>query len=487
MADYVVDYCFLGKKYFISNYCIGVNMIKNLKFMIVFCCLVFDGMGLNASTLAPLLTFTSQVIIFQNQVKDDLNTGIELARKAKTAGDLKLAAYIYLNLINKSPDQIAILNEYASFISKQDKITVQELDELSNLIMISVFKVPVGEVKNVLDLAKQIGDQKEKLSAKLDVPKDDEGKDVEIESEKLLKQVEIFPGDETKLKKLLDDLNENREVLNPNSAKLKFIEKAANEVSELYQTIQKIKFIEICLTKLNNEKKSNRLNSDLCVSLIQAAEATLPTLYGLTIEDSRIPTEIKNKINELPTQCKFLVNEISNARSLIVFEKIKELIAEGNLIDPWKKNAEGIHVYPKWQDCAIAIEKVLKKIQTKLVEINSSEVVEKAALDIKVLQEKLNEIRRSQYREYQLNALSRLSDAFNVYNSYKWTNLGDAKAFTVLKDNRIYQIDLALISPDVSRCYNDIVSKLLAQMFPTSLPDWYKLCSTEVKWRLEDF
>lgn len=462
-------------------------MIKNLKFMIVFCCLVIDGMCLNASTLAPFLTFSSEVIIFQNQIKEDLNTGIELARKAKTAGDLKLAAYIYLNLINKFPDQIAILTEYSSFISKQEKITVQELDELSNLIMISVFKVPVGEVKNVLDLAKQIGDQKEKISAKLDVPKDDEGKDVEIESEKLLKQVEIFPGDETKLKKLIDSLNENRELLNPNSPKLKFIEKASNDASELYQAIQKIKFIEICLVKLNNEKKSNRLNSDLCVSLIQAAEATLPTLYGLTIEDSRMPTELKNKIRELPSECKLFVNEISTARSLIVFEKIKELISEGNLIDPWKKNSEGIPVYPKWQDSALAVEKVLKKIQSKLVEINSSEIVEKAGLEVKILQEKLNDIRRSQYREYQLNALNRLGKAFEAYNGYKWVNPGDAKAFSFLKENYIHQIDLALISPDVSRCYNDIVSKLLAQMYPKSLPDWYKLCSTEIKWKLEDF
>jgi hypothetical protein len=255
----------------------------------------------------------------------------------------------------------------------------------------------------------------------------------------------------------------------------------------LYQAIQKIKFIEICLAKLNNEKKSNRLNSDFCVSLIQAAEATLPTLYGLTIEDSRMPTEIKIKINELPTQCKLFVNEISKVRSLVVFEQIKDLVKEGKLIDPAAKNAQDGYVYPKWQDSALAIEKVLKKIQTKLAEISSSEVVENAALEISFLQEKLNAIRRSQYREYQLNALSCLREAFVFYNSYKWTNLGDVKAFTALKENNIYHIDLALISPDVARCYNDIVPKLLAQMYPARLPEWYSLCSTETKWKLEDF
>ena len=371
---------------------------------IVFFAFLLNETNIKASSIT-LAIVASEISLFQELGKEDKNIGIELARKAKSSGDLKLAAYTYLNLINKFPDQTSILTEYASFISNQEKITVQELDELSNLLMISVFKVPVGEVKIVLELAQQIGTQKEKLSAKLDVPKDDEAKDVEIESEKLLKQVEIFPGDETKLKKLLDSLNENREVLNPSSAKLKFIEKAANDCSELYQAIQKIKFIEICLAKLNNEKKSNRLNSDLCVSLIQAAEATLPTLYGLTIEDERLPTEIKAKIYELPTQCKLLVSQISTVRSLVVFEKIKDLITEGNLIDPWKKNAEGMPVYPKWQDSALAVEKVLNKIQNKLVEINSSEVVEKAGLELKVLQVKLNEIRRSQYREYQIRAL----------------------------------------------------------------------------------
>jgi hypothetical protein len=108
-------------------------------------------------------------------------------------------------------------------------------------------------------------------------------------------------------------------------------------------------------------------------------------------------------------------------------------------------------------------------------------------LELRGLQEKLNDIRRSQYRQYQVNVLFHLSKAFAFYNSFKWTNLGDAKAFDALKDNRIYQIDLALISPDVARCYNDIVPKLLAQMVPTSLPLWYNLCSTETKWKLEDF
>ena len=454
-------------------------------------CIVFFAFLLNETNIKAssitLAIVASEISLFQELGKEDKNIGIELARKAKSSGDLKLAAYTYLNLINKFPDQTSILIEYASFISNQEKITVQELDELSNLLMISVFKVPVGEVKKVLDLAQQIGAQKEKLLAKLDVPKDDEAKDVEIESEKLLKQVEIFPSDETKLKKLLDGLNENREVLNPNSAKLKFIEKAANDCSELYQAIQKIKFIEICLAKLNNEKKRNRLNSDFCVSLIQAAEATLPTLYGLTIEDGRLPIEIKAKINELPTQCKMLVSEISTLRSLVVFDKIKDLITEGNLIDPWKKNAEGMPVYPKWQDSALAVEKVLNKIQNKLVGINSSEVVEKAGLELKVLQVKLNEIRRSQYRQYQIHALFYLSEAFLIYNSFKWTNLGDVKAFDALKDNSIHKIDLAIISPDVARCYNDIVPKLLAQMYPASLPLWYSLCSTETKWKLEDF
>ena len=453
---------------------------------ILFFAFLYNETNIKASSIS-LIIVVSDCVLFQDLGKEDKNIGIELARKAKSSGDQKLAAYTYLNLINKFPDQISILTEYASFISNQEKITVQELDELSNLVLISVFKVPVGEVKKVLDLAQQISAQKEKLSAKLDIPKDDETKDVEIESEKLLKQVEIFPSDETKLKKLLDGLNENREVLNPNSAKLKFIEKASDDCSELYQAIQKIKFIEICLAKLNNEKKSNRLNSDFCVSLIQAAEATLPTLFGLTIEDGRLPTEIKAKINELPTQCKLLVSEISKVRSLVVFEKIKDLITEGNLIDPLKNNAEGMPVYPKWQDSALAVEMVLKKIQSKLVEINSSEVVEKAGLELRGLQEKLNNIRREQHQNYQVYAIKLLKKAFDDYNEYAWTNPNSEKAYFILTNNSLPSIDLGLLSPDVSRCYNDIVSRLLGRLNPAKLPEWYSVCVNAKKFKLEDF
>jgi hypothetical protein len=155
-------------------------MNMNVKVLcIVFFAFLLNETNIKASSIT-LAIVASEISLFQELGKEDKNIGIELARKAKSSGDLKLAAYTYLNLINKFPDQTSILTEYASFISNQEKITVQELDELSNLLMISVFKVPVGEVKKVLDLAQQIGAQKEKLSAKLDVPKDDETKDVEV-------------------------------------------------------------------------------------------------------------------------------------------------------------------------------------------------------------------------------------------------------------------------------------------------------------------
>ena len=94
---------------------------------IVFFVFLLNETNIKASSI-PFAIVVSECVLFQDQGKDDKNIGIELARKAKLSGDLKLAAYIYLNLINKFPDQISILTEYASFIYNQEKITVQELD-----------------------------------------------------------------------------------------------------------------------------------------------------------------------------------------------------------------------------------------------------------------------------------------------------------------------------------------------------------------------
>ena len=65
----------------------------------VFFAFLLNETNIKCSSI-PLAIVVSEISLFQELGKEDKNIGIELARKAKSSGDLKLAAYTYLNLIN---------------------------------------------------------------------------------------------------------------------------------------------------------------------------------------------------------------------------------------------------------------------------------------------------------------------------------------------------------------------------------------------------
>jgi hypothetical protein len=139
-----------------------------------------------------------------------------------------------------------------------------------------------------------------------------------------------------------------------------------------------------------------------------------------------------------------------------------------------------------WENLAKRIEEKAKVIQAKLSGITSAASIGSAAAEVVKVQERLNKIRRNQYNAYQLWAVGQLNQAFIQYNRYKWTSPGGNAAWNILINNKIETIDIGLMSPDVARCYNDIVPKLLVQFKPTDIPDWYKLCVDTKKIALED-
>ena len=106
-----IDIRWVNNKLLLFKRILYMNM--NVLYTLFFAFLLNET-NIKASSI-PLAIVVSEILLFQDQGKEDKNIGIELARKAKSSGDHKLAAYTYLNLINKFPDQISILTEYTSF------------------------------------------------------------------------------------------------------------------------------------------------------------------------------------------------------------------------------------------------------------------------------------------------------------------------------------------------------------------------------------
>ncbi len=417
----------------------------------------------------------TQFFCFQDVSKDEKAVGLELARNAKKANDRKLAAFLYLNLIGKSPADFEMLEEYVKFVSESETITKQELDELYSLVMVSVFKVPAVQVKKVLDMAQKIQTKRDDIAKKEAGEVKANPRDLVADADRLLRQADPPPIGESALRKMILDGNSLMGELDQESQKYKELEALVEEISIVVQAVQKKEYIEACLKRLESEN----LDSDFALSIIQAAESTLPTLYGLKIPASRMPPGLKKAIDDLPTMVKKSVEEISLKRSEKTLEELRNLVNE-LLAIPLDKSEE------TWETVAKSIEEKAKIVQAKIAGITSSAAVSTAASEIVKVQNRLNFVRKGQYNAYQRWAVGQLNSAFAEYNEYNWKKIGENAAWNILIGNKIETIDIGLMSPDVARCYNDIVPKLLAQFKPTGLPAWYKLCVDSKKVALED-
>lgn len=417
----------------------------------------------------------TQFFCFQDVSKDEKAVGLELARNAKKANDRKLAAFLYLNLIGKNPADFEMLEEYVKFVSESEAITKQELDELYSLVMVSVFKVPAVQVKKVLDMAQKIQTKRDDIAKKETGEVKANPRDLVADADRLLRQADPPPIGESALRKMILDGNNLMGEFDQESQKYKELEALVEEISIVVQAVQKKEYIEACLKRLESEN----LDSDFALSIIQAAESTLPTLYGLKIPASRMPPGLKKAIDDLPMTVKSSVEKISAKRSEKTLEELRNLVNELLAIP---------HDMPDgtWENLAKKIEEKAKVIQAKLSGITSAASIGSAAAEVVKVQERLNKVRRNQYNAYQLWAVGQLNQAFIEYNRYVISSPTENAAWNILIGNKIESIDIGLMSPDVARCYNDIVPKLLAQFKPKGLPAWYKLCVDAKKVALED-
>lgn len=400
--------------------------------------------------------------------------GLAIARKAKNSGDRKLAAFTFLNLINKYPGDVDLIDEYQKFITENEKVTIQEIDELFGVISLSAFKVPVGKISQILEMNKAIQKKRDELSRISEKLTKDNPRDIQSEIASLITIAKSPPNDELKIKKLVQDLTNILNEINDEDARHKEIENHINELSICLDAINKILYIKACLEKITTENKS----TEEALSLIQAAETALPSIFGIRVPKERLPLIVKEGISELPKVVRDKTNEIAEARSVIVFKQVEILVNQTLAID-WNRNDL------TWEGLCREIESNLRLIQLKATEISSKSIMQQAMNKIERVQENLADARRKQYRDYQKWAIQKMSNAFDEYNRYRWTSPGD-KAFDILIEAEIHTIDLGLLSPEASRCYSDIVPKLLAQLTPKRLPEWYEKCVMTQKVKLEN-
>jgi hypothetical protein len=358
----------------------------------------------------------------------------------------------------------------------KDDIPLDALDRLRSVLQMAAYQVESADLPHVLKLIESVEQSRERASgvgASHGGP--DPGPDPRGRWEELSKSDPGLWQDSTKIAARIRSLEDFLSTLDEQDdppADLKA--EAAAELlrwSEIAQAARQCAYIDACLSRL---RKGEDLSTQRAVAIIQAAENAVPSLWG--IGPSALPPALKAKIDGYPEQIESLVAKIGKARSTSILGQIRTGL---------KGDAER-GPDQKWQEKCAAIEKQLREAQVLATRLTSPDSLLDAQKLIEQRSEDLKRCRNNQYYDYQSWVINKSDSAFRAYMLYRF-GLSEADARRIFRDHTLAEVDQSLLSPEVSRIFNDVLGKLTAEMGPEALVAMEKEMGTMTKKKLEDF
>lgn len=407
---------------------------------------------------------------------EDAGEAVRRGNAAIQAGRWDLGQLYFMNAVTNAPRHVGHLKSFTSAVLENGNAPLEALERLSSVLQLAAYQVDSGDVPQVLDLVQKVENSRRKSQ---ETPANGEGKgeqtDLDHEWEQLSRVDPVIWNDPTQLAahlKALEDFVSDLDDQEESEMALK--SKAAMELvrwSEIAQAVKQCAYIENCLSQLRDDKD---LSSQRAVAIIQAAENSLPALWGVGL--SSLPEDLKKKIDSFPERIQTFVEKIGEARSATLLGRIRKELAG---------DQSGIHG-KTWQAICADMEKRLKNSQILAAQLSSAKSAEEAQNLISTKSDELRHCRNKQYVAYQHYVVQLCNTTFKEYMKYN-TGLSEKDAVGLFAKYKLAEVDQALLSPEVSRLYNDIVVKLTGEMGPEKLVKTETEMSITSKKKLEDF
>jgi hypothetical protein len=405
----------------------------------------------------------------------DAETSVAKGREAIRKGQWELGQLYFVNAVTNAPRHVGHLDAYATAVLERDNIPLNALDRLSSVLQLAAYQVDSGDVPAIISLIER-AEQSRKRSLSVDegMGGQKQGFDSIDQWDRLSRADSEIWKDALKLRAFLKSLEDfisdlDEQDDSPDDLKTK----ATAELyrwSQIEQAAKQCSYIDACLDRL---QKGEDLSSQRAVSIVQAAENALPSLWG--INPSALPSELKSKFDGYPERIRVLVKQIGDARSVSVLLRIRATLAA----DP-SRNADW-----KWQVQCLAIEKQLKEAQGIATNLASTDALLEAQKLVERKSEDLKRCRNNQYYAYQSWVIKWCDNTFKDYMTYK-SGLSEKDARHLFKKYVLAEVDQSLLSPEVSRVFNDVLSKLTVEMGAEALVSTEKEMGTTPKKKLED-
>ncbi len=392
------------------------------------------------------------------------------------------AGQLYLiNAITNDPKNVEHLKTYTNALLGHERPPEEAIDQLASILQMAACHVTPDDVSTVIGLIDRVGKAKDRVRAgdtqptvMSDAPPTDS---LDAEWLKLKAADPNLYQDAIRLTAHLRALENFATTLDEQENASEELTRSVAEQhlrwSEVAQVVKSVSYVDQCLDKLKDQELS-QIPTDRAVAIVQAAEAVLPSFWG--IHAGNLPQDLQRKIDAYPTAIKERVDKIGLKRSAELVRKIDEAL----------KLAKPIGATEKLQLRCMAIENQVKQAQVLAAQLPSPDLILEAQGKIEKRTQELQKCRADQYSQYQTEVIRRRDEAFRVYNRFNFA-VSEGNAINIFHNERLSEIDQALLTPEVGRLFNDVLGKLIGRLGPEALVKIEDEMGTSKKLKLEDY
>ncbi len=388
------------------------------------------------------------------------------------ANELDQARLYFLNAINHCPGDIKYLSGFVDFVKSGQVSDLDAVNQARSVVELALYQLPPQSLPPAIVLLEALAAKGMELEM---AEREKERIDWVAEFARLqktpLSQICLSPAEvATRRDELYVIL---RGIEGSDVAAEKKMVVAVQEEATAAERIYPLSFAASRMaTYVDLLKKESDYSSQRASARFMAASSLLSEFWNEDMDD--LPPALARRVKDVEGALSTYQTKIAEAKAEPICKHLKAEIetALGATDSSYQKRLEGLHK---------AMQTVAEKTGGIPPEVLSKQLKSTFAK----VQEREVEWRRKQYLAYQRWAVDICVKGMVAYNQTRVFTDNDAKR--VFKEIGLAKIDVRLITPEVSRCYNAILQKITGELPGSSAFVIDRELSLAKKKALEDF
>lgn len=406
----------------------------------------------------------------------------EEAFKTATAlmkkGDFTSARLYCLNAINHAPNKKQYFDTLYRIIEANKSTNISELEQLRSVLELGLYQVDSRDIPAMTKMLATVVNKQEKISEK--------SAKLQSQNEKrqITEAIELLKNGRLAWKAMLKESAENaipllRERLNKLT---NLIERVSGDEAEFCNDEIKrsnaLLEYSMAMYSINNalEKADKLLKSGKAVPAVNSMVQSANNILGQTwnINFSYIPAECRSRLLKQADRIVMIEKKFNEIKSRPALAKINRIY------DDSLNKLEG--------NCTQKIATLqagMKQIMAQTAKVYDAAKRREIEEKLEVLADKVKEYTKERYEGYQTWAVKQCENAFEKYKGRPKV-LGKADYAKTIINDWLINVDTSLLTPAVSRLYQDILSKQFAALDWKDIAEMEQALATSRKKTIED-